>query len=58
MFHDHFVVHLDHGDLEITRGTIEKATQIPSSPQHAAPPALIDYITLMGVHCTELDRDI
>jgi len=30
--HDHFVVHLDHGDFEVTRGTIEEATQIPSSP--------------------------
>ena len=24
--HDHFVVHLDHGDLEVSRGTIEEAT--------------------------------
>jgi len=28
--HDHFVVHLDHGDFEVTRDTIEEVTQIPS----------------------------
>ena len=43
--HDHFVVHLDHRDLKVTRDTIEAATQIPSSPQHAAPLSLIDYMT-------------
>jgi len=56
--HDHFVVHLDHGDLEVTQGTIEEATQITSSPQHATPLPLIDYMTLMGVRCTELDHGI
>jgi len=56
--HDHFVVHLDHGDLEVTRGTIEEATQIPSSPQHATPLPLLDYMTLMRVRCTELDRGV
>ena len=56
--HDHFVVHLDHGDLEVTRGTIEEATKILSSPQCAAPLPLIDYTTLMEVHCTELDRGV
>ena len=56
--HDHFVVHLDHGDLEVTWVTIEEATQIPSSPQHTAPLPLIDYMTLMGVRCTELDHGV
>ena len=40
--HDHFVVYLDHRDLEVTRDTIEEATQIPFSPQDAAPLPLID----------------
>ena len=26
--HDQFVIHLDHGALVVTRGTIEEATQI------------------------------
>ena len=56
--HDHFVVHLDYRDLEITRGTIEEVTQISSSPQHVAPLPLINYMTLMGVHCTKLDRGV
>ena len=30
--HYHIVAHLDHGDLEVTWGTIEEATQISSSP--------------------------
>ena len=56
--HDHFIVHLDQGDLEVTGGTIEEATQISSSPQHAAPLPLINYMTLMGVRCTQLDRGV
>ena len=56
--HDHFVVHLDHGNLVVTRGTIEEATQIPSSPQHAALLPLIDYMTLMGIRCTKLDHGV
>jgi len=35
--HDHFVIHLDHGDFEVTRDTIEEVTQIPFSPHHVAP---------------------
>jgi len=56
--HDHFVVHLDHEDLEVTWDTIQEVTQIPSSPQHVAPLPLIDYMTLMGVRCTELDHGV
>ena len=53
--HDHFVVHFAHGDLAVTRDTIEAVTQVPSPPQHVATLPLIDYLTLMGVRCTELD---
>ena len=35
--HDHFVVHFDHGDLAVTRYTIEAVTQVPSPSQHVAP---------------------
>jgi len=37
--------------------TIEEVTQIPA-PQRAAPLPLIDYMTLMGAHCTELVRGL
>ena len=56
--HDHFVVHLDHGDFEVTRDTIEEVTQIPSPFQHVTPLPLIEYMTLMGLHCTELDHGV
>ena len=32
-----FVIHLGHGDFEVTRDTIEEVTQIPFSPHHVAP---------------------
>ena len=56
--HDYFVVHLNHGDFEFTRDTIEEVTQIPSSPQHVAPLPLIEYMTLMGVRCTEIEHGV
>ena len=37
--HDQFVVHFDHGDLAVTRDTIEAVTQVPS-PLSMLPPAL------------------
>ena len=53
-----FLVYLDNGDLLVTLETIEEITQILTPPQHAASLPLIDYMTLMGARCTELDRGL
>jgi len=51
-----FLVHLESRDLLVTIDRIQEVTQLPIPPQHTAPLALIDCMTIMGVHCIELDR--
>jgi len=53
-----FVVHFNTGDLLVTLDTIAEVTQISSLPQHTAPLPLIDYMAIMGVRCTQLDRGL
>jgi len=53
-----FLVHLDSGDLLVTIDRIHEVTQLTIPPQHTTPLALIDYMTIMGVQCTELDQDL
>ena len=53
-----FMVHFDSGDFLITLDTIAEVTQIPSLPQHTEPLPLIDYMTIMGVRCMQLNYGI
>jgi len=53
-----FIVQLTHRDLLVTIETIQEVTQVSSPPQHIAPLPLIEYMTLMGVRCTEQDRGL
>ena len=55
--HNHFVVHLGHGDFEVTRDTIEENPN-PIVPSACCPLPLIEYLTLMGERCTELDHGV
>ena len=53
-----FVVHFDTGDLLVTLDIIAEVTQISSLPQHTAHLSLIDYMAIMGVRYTQLDRGL
>ena len=53
-----FVVHFDSGDLIVTLDLIQEVTQLPIPTHHAAPMAFIDYLTLMGIQCMEMDRGL
>ena len=52
------MVHLENGDFLITIESIQEVRQIPIPPEQIAPLTLIDYISFMGVRCTELDRGL
>jgi len=45
-------------DLIITVDLIHNVTQLPIPSHHAAPLALINYMPLIGVWCTEMDHGL
>ena len=54
----HFTVHMPLGDLFITLPLLEEHTHVPIHPQDSDPLPLIEYMTLMGIRCTEQDRGL
>ena len=46
------------GDIVITLNLLEDYTRVPSNLHHRDPLSLIDYMTVMGAHCTEQDRGL
>ena len=53
-----FVIHFDSGNLIITLDLIQKVTQLLIPIHHIAPMALIDYLPLMDIRCTEMNRGL
>ena len=51
-------MHFDSADLHDFVNLIHEVTQLPVTPHHATPLVLIDYMPLMGVRCTEMDRGL
>jgi len=52
------MVHMPTGDFVITLPLLEEFTCVPCNPHHCDPLPLIDYMTVMGIHCTEQDRGL
>ena len=53
-----FVIHLDSGDLIVMLDLVQEVTQHSIPTHNVAPMALIDYLPLMGIRCTEMDRGL
>jgi len=53
-----FTTHMPTGDLFITLPLIEEITSVPTITHHTEPLPLIEYMTIMGARCTELDRGL
>ena len=53
-----FTVHFETGDITVTIDMIEDYTQITSSPHHSKLLPLIEYMSIMGAHCTEQDHGL
>ena len=51
-------MHLATGDIIITTDMLEDYTQVPNNLHHSEPLPLIEYITIMGVRCTEQHRGL
>ena len=53
-----FTVHMPFGDIFVTVPFIAEITDIPVHPHCTGPLPLVDYMSIMGVRCTEQDRGL